>query len=74
MSKDDYERILSESEARNHIGFVIKPINGRYDLLRNDGYKMTITAYADDTLPEERKCFINTRSKMELILVNKEDQ
>jgi hypothetical protein len=69
MSKDEYERLLHTVEARSHVGFVLQPINARYDLLRNDGYRLHITAYADDAPPNEKEFIINARELIEIFLV-----
>lgn len=69
MSKDEYQRLLHTIEARSHVGFVLQPTNARYDLLRNDGYRLHITAYADDTPPNAKELVINARELIEIFLV-----
>jgi hypothetical protein len=76
VASDEYDRILAEVEQREHqhIGFILSTSKGqRYSLLKNDGYRLTISAYADDTSPATGTLIINAKNRVQLWLTETTD-
>lgn len=68
VSPEEYRKILLDVDRDKHVGFKLLSARGTaLSLLRNDGIRIHVSAYADDT-PSLTKLFVlNTRSRIELI-------
>jgi hypothetical protein len=73
---DEYERILADIELRErqYTGFVLSTSKGqRYSLLKNDGYRLAISAYADDNPPVTATLIIDAKDRIQLWLTGDAD-
>jgi class 3 adenylate cyclase len=71
VAADEYDRILADIDHREQrgIGFTLSTSRGQtYSLLKNDGNKLTIRAYADDNAPATGALVINARNRIQVWL------
>jgi hypothetical protein len=71
VTSDEYDKILADIDhrERQHIGFLLSASKGqRYSLLKNDGYKLAISAYADDSPPAAGTLIINAKTRIQIWL------
>jgi hypothetical protein len=71
ISPAEYDTVVAQADQRDAqlIGFyLIDEKRNRYPLLKNDGYRIRICAYADDTPPIRARFLLNTRTRIELWL------
>ena len=76
VAPDEYDRILADIEQRErqHVGFILSTSKGQiYSLLKNDGYRLTISAYADDSPPAVGTLIINAKNRIQLWLTEGAD-
>ena len=66
-----YDQLVARAEQAKaqHEGFNLLNYDGKgIRLLKNDGYKLDITVYADDTPPLKAKMKLNAKTRIELYL------
>jgi hypothetical protein len=71
ISASEYDTIIAQADQRDAqmVGFhLIDEKQKRYQLLKNDGYRIRICAYADDSPPIRARFILNTRTRIELWL------
>jgi hypothetical protein len=76
VPSDEYDRILAEVSLREkeHIGFMFSTSKQQsYSVLKNDGIRLTISAYADDNPPATAVLVINTKDRIQLWLTEDAD-
>ena len=76
VAPDEYDRILADIEQRDrqHIGFILSTSKGqKYSLLKNDDYRLSISAYADDNPPAVGTLVINAKTRIQLWLTEGAD-
>jgi hypothetical protein len=62
MAKADYDALLARVDSDEHTRFKIRSGTRSLPLLRNDGYRMELTAYADDIPPARKVLIIDAKN------------
>jgi hypothetical protein len=73
VSSDEYDHIIAELNSRKNLGFLLKTAKAGYPLLRNNGERIHIAAYAEDVSPVKGLLVINARERIEVWLTKDND-
>lgn len=65
MPPPEYEALLQTINAQPHSRFRLLSTTSTIPLLKNDGYKLDLIAYADDVPPTNKVLTINARNTIE---------
>ncbi len=69
MARSEYDELMANVDSKMvHSNFSIRAGLRAVPLLKNDGYRVDIVAYADDTPPTSKTLIINAKTRIEMHL------
>ena len=68
MAKAEYDALLTRVDSDEHTRFKVRSGTRSLSLLRNDGYQVEITAYADDMPPARKVLIIDAKNRIAMHL------
>jgi hypothetical protein len=68
MARAEYEVLLTRIDSDEHTRFKVRSGTRSLPLLRNDGYRVEITAYADDMPPARKVLIIDAKNRVAMHL------
>ncbi len=69
IEESAYDVLMNRIDRLAHVGFTIAGTGGRtMSLLRNNGFNLEVTAYADDVPPSSRVFVVNARERIEVLM------